>query len=173
MRTAGMPTQTLLLGAAFVDEVEIRLAKALNFHYFHQVFPPTMADRKPYQNQLKYPARNRITSPMPEKFVKLASLSHLAIGRLLRVEHQGRELCLAYVDGEVYAVDDTCSHEAASLAKGSLHGDCVKCPLHGSRFDLKTGAALDEPAEDPINTYAVKIDDDDILVAIREEPEHD
>jgi len=103
---------------------------------------------------------------MSEKFVKLASLSHLAIGQLLRVEHSGKALCLAYVDGRVYAVDDMCSHEEASLAKGSLHGDCVKCPLHGSRFDLKTGAALDEPAEDSINTYAVRLDGDDILVAI-------
>jgi 3-phenylpropionate/trans-cinnamate dioxygenase ferredoxin subunit len=103
---------------------------------------------------------------MTKSFVKLASLSHLATGRLLRVDHAGKSLCLAYVDGHVYAVDDMCSHEDASLAKGSLHGDCVKCPLHGSRFDLKTGAALDEPAEDPINTYAVKLDGDDILVAI-------
>jgi len=105
-------------------------------------------------------------SAMSQPFVKLASLSHLAIGRLLRVQHEDKDLCLAYVDGQVYAVDDMCSHEDASLAKGSLHGDCVKCPLHGSRFDLKTGAALDEPAEDPINTYAVKLDGDDILVAI-------
>jgi len=112
------------------------------------------------------PALKLNTSAMSKPFVKLASLNHLAIGRLLRVEHAGKALCLAYVDGQVYAVDDMCSHEDASLAKGSLHGDCVKCPLHGSRFDLKTGAALDEPAEDPINTYAVKLDGDDILVAI-------
>lgn len=103
---------------------------------------------------------------MSDQFVKLASLSHLATGRLLRVEHNGKDICLAYANGSVYAVDDMCSHEDASLAKGSLHGNCVKCPLHGSRFDLKTGEALDEPAHEPINTYAVKLDGDDILVAI-------
>ena len=60
---------------------------------------------------------------------------------------------------ELYSYD-------ASLAKGSLHGHCVKCPLHGSRFDLSTGEALDEPAEDPVNTYEVRVEGDDILVAL-------
>ncbi len=103
---------------------------------------------------------------MPETFIKLARLSELSTSKLMRVQLNGRDLCLAYVEGEVYAVDDMCTHEDASLAKGSLHGDCVKCPLHGSRFDLRSGAALDEPAEEAINTYAVKIDGDDILVKI-------
>lgn len=104
---------------------------------------------------------------MADEFIKLARVSDLSVGRLMRVHYQGRDICLAYVDGRVFAVDDMCSHEDASLAKGSLHSDCVKCPLHGSRFDLKTGAALDEPAEDPVNTYAVRIQGDDILVRVQ------
>ena len=103
---------------------------------------------------------------MEEKYIKLAWVSELSVGRLMRVHYEGRDICLAYVDDKVFAVDDMCSHEDASLAKGSLHGDCVKCPLHGSRFDLKTGEALDEPAEDPIKTYAVSIEGDDILVRV-------
>ena len=59
-----------------------------------------------------------------------------------------------------------CTHEDASLSKGSLHGDCVKCPLHGSRFRLSSGEALDEPAEEALSTYEVKIEGDDILVAM-------
>jgi 3-phenylpropionate/trans-cinnamate dioxygenase ferredoxin subunit len=103
---------------------------------------------------------------MSANFVKVASLEELKISKLMHVHEMQQDICLAYVDGEVYAIDDMCSHEDASLSKGSLHEDCVKCPLHGSRFDLKTGAALDEPAEDPVNTYPVKIDGDDILVAL-------
>ena len=82
------------------------------------------------------------------------------------VKPQGLRIALAYVDGKVFAVDDLCSHEDASLSKGSLHGECVTCPLHGSRFDLNTGAALDEPAEEPVQTYPVRIDGDDILVRL-------
>ena len=103
---------------------------------------------------------------MSENYLKVASLNELMVGKLMHVNESGLDICLAYVDGAVYAIDDMCSHEDASLSKGSLHGHCVKCPLHGSRFDLASGAALDEPAEDPVTTYEVKIEGDDILVAL-------
>ena len=86
----------------------------------------------------------------------------------MRAAKGEKQICLAYVDGDVYAVDDMCSHEDASLSKGSLHENCVKCPLHGSRFSLETGEAIDEPAEEPISTYVVKVLGDDILVALRD-----
>ena len=105
---------------------------------------------------------------MSKQYVKLAALHELSTSKLMRVKTRAQDICLAYVDGQVYAIDDLCSHEDASLTKGSLHGNCVKCPLHGSRFDLLTGEALDEPAEESVNTYAVKIDGDDILVQINE-----
>ena len=105
---------------------------------------------------------------MPENFVKLASLHELSTRKLMRVKGATYDICLAYVEGTVYAIDDLCTHEEASLAKGSLHGHCLKCPLHGSRFDLSTGQALDEPAEESVSTYAVKLDGDDILVQINE-----
>jgi 3-phenylpropionate/trans-cinnamate dioxygenase ferredoxin component len=105
---------------------------------------------------------------MPENFVKLASLHELSTSKLMRVKGATYDICLAYVEGTVYAIDDLCTHEDASLAKGSLHGHCLKCPLHGSRFDLSTGQALDEPAEESVSTYAVKLDGDDILVQINE-----
>ena len=88
---------------------------------------------------------------MSATFTKLASLHELTVSKLMRITHEGHDYCLAYVDGEVYAIDDLCTHEDASLAKGSLHDDCAKCPLHGSRFNLQTGEAPDEPAEDTKN----------------------
>jgi 3-phenylpropionate/trans-cinnamate dioxygenase ferredoxin subunit len=101
---------------------------------------------------------------MSEKYTPVASLSALKTNKLLCVKLAGLRIALAYVDGKVFAVEDMCSHEDASLSKGSLHGECVKCPLHGSRFDLNTGEALDDPAEDPIKTYAVKIEGGEIFV---------
>jgi len=103
---------------------------------------------------------------MSAQYTTVASLKELKTSKLLCVKPQGLRIALAYVDGKVFAVDDMCSHEDASLAKGSLHGECVKCPLHGSRFDLNTGAALDEPAEEPVKTYPVKIEGDDIMVKL-------
>jgi 3-phenylpropionate/trans-cinnamate dioxygenase ferredoxin subunit len=103
---------------------------------------------------------------MSDHYTTVASLQDLKTSKLLCVKPPGFRIALAYVDGRVFAIDDMCSHEDASLAKGSLHGECVKCPLHGSRFDLNTGEALDEPAEDPVKTYPVKIAGDDILVKL-------
>ncbi len=103
--------------------------------------------------------------------VPLASLKDLKTRRLLCVSHAGQRILLAWANDRVYAVDDMCSHEDASLSKGSLHDDCVKCPLHGSRFRLATGEALDEPAEAPLQTYGIELRGDTILVDVDDAPE--
>jgi len=99
-------------------------------------------------------------------FTHVASLKDLQTRKLICIRANSYKILIALAEDHIYAVDDTCTHEDASLSKGSLHGDCIKCPLHGSRFRLSSGAALDEPAEEPINTYAVKVEDDNILVAV-------
>lgn len=96
----------------------------------------------------------------------MASLKDLRTRKLICVKTDSYKILIALAEGQIYAVDDMCSHEDASLSKGSLHGDCVKCPLHGSRFRLATGEALDEPAEVPLNTYEVTVEDDDILISL-------
>lgn len=101
-------------------------------------------------------------------FIHLASLKDLRTRKLICAKTNSYRILIALAQDKVFAVDDMCTHEDASLSKGSLHDDCVKCPLHGSRFKLATGEALDEPAEDALVTYDVKIEGDDILVAIPE-----
>jgi 3-phenylpropionate/trans-cinnamate dioxygenase ferredoxin subunit len=101
---------------------------------------------------------------MPRGFVKVARRGELLPGKMKRVDVNGRRILLANVDGSYYAADDTCTHEDASLSKGFLKGKVVKCPLHGSRFDLCTGEVLDDPAEENLRTYPVRLDGDDILI---------
>ncbi len=102
------------------------------------------------------------------QFTHLASLKDLQTRKLICAKTDGYRVLIALTEDNVYAVDDMCTHEDASLSKGSLHGDCVKCPLHGSRFRLSSGEALDDPAEEALNTYEVKIEGDNILVALPE-----
>ncbi|MFC0432861.1 bifunctional 3-phenylpropionate/cinnamic acid dioxygenase ferredoxin subunit [Kutzneria buriramensis] len=71
-------------------------------------------------------------------------------------------------DGEFYAVDDTCTHQDASLADGWLEGCTVECPLHASCFDLRTGRPSGPPATTPIRTYPVVVEDGVIRVAYGE-----
>jgi 3-phenylpropionate/trans-cinnamate dioxygenase ferredoxin subunit len=71
----------------------------------------------------------------------------------------GHRLLLVFADGDYFVVDEMCSHEDYSLALGCIKGRRIKCSLHGSYFDLASGAALDEPADEPIRTYPVRVED--------------
>jgi 3-phenylpropionate/trans-cinnamate dioxygenase ferredoxin component len=63
------------------------------------------------------------------------------------------------VDGEFLAIDDTCTHQDASLADGWLDGCAVECPLHASCFDLRTGLVSGPPAKVPVRTHRVTVED--------------
>jgi len=101
-----------------------------------------------------------------DRFVKVGKVEDLAPGKMMQVIVGEQRILLANVDGRYYATDDTCTHEDASLSAGSLRGALVKCPLHGSRFDVRTGRAMEEPAEEDLKTYAVRLEGDSILIDI-------
>ncbi len=61
------------------------------------------------------------------------------------------------VDGTFYAIDDTCTHQDASLADGWLEGCAIECPLHASCFDLRTGEPSGPPAKTPVRTHLVTV----------------
>lgn len=103
---------------------------------------------------------------MTARIRKISQVGAPAPGKMKRIDIDGLRLLLANVDGEYLVTDDTCTHEDASLCTGALKGDLVKCPLHGSRFNLRTGAALEEPADEPLATYRVMVEDGEILVEL-------
>jgi len=103
---------------------------------------------------------------MPGGFIDAGAAAELAPGTMRRADLAGRRILIANVGGRICAADDTCTHEDASLSRGSLAGALVKCPLHGSRFDVCTGKALEEPAEVDLRTYPVRLEGGRILVAV-------
>jgi nitrite reductase/ring-hydroxylating ferredoxin subunit len=103
---------------------------------------------------------------MPDGFIKIGKVDELRPGSMKRVDINGRRMLLANVNGRFCATDDTCTHEDASLSTGSLRGGLVKCPLHGSRFNVCTGEVLEEPAEQNLKTYPVRVEGDNILVGL-------
>lgn len=78
----------------------------------------------------------------------------------------GRYVALFKVAGEYFAIDGTCSHEKASMVLGEVGDHEIMCPLHGARFDLRTGRHLSLPAVRPVASYPVKVEGDKILVEI-------
>jgi 3-phenylpropionate/trans-cinnamate dioxygenase ferredoxin component len=86
-------------------------------------------------------------------FVAVVRTDSILAGTFVRVVVDERPLVVANVEGRFYACEDNCSHEDYPLSLGCLHGASIKCPLHGGRFSLEDGAALDDPAERPIQTF--------------------
>jgi nitrite reductase/ring-hydroxylating ferredoxin subunit len=103
---------------------------------------------------------------MTKEFVEVGKAGELAPGTMKRVDLRGRRILLVNVAGRICAVDDTCTHEEASLSTGVLRGELVKCPLHGSRFNVCTGKALEEPAEEDLRTYPVRLEGERILIGL-------
>ncbi len=103
---------------------------------------------------------------MADSFIKVAESPELPPGKMRRIEIDEHRILLANVDGRIYAIADTCSHEDASLSTGSLKGEWVKCPLHGSRFNVRTGEVVDEPATANLRTYAVRVACDAVCVKL-------
>jgi 3-phenylpropionate/trans-cinnamate dioxygenase ferredoxin subunit len=104
---------------------------------------------------------------MLDGFIKVGEVGELQPGKMKRIDVNGQRILLANIDGRFYATADTCTHEDASLSTGSLKGERVKCPLHGSRFNVRTGEALEEPAEENLRTYAVRVEGGSILIRLR------
>ena len=101
-------------------------------------------------------------------YVKLATIHDIPENGLCAVEYNGLRIALYHLCGQIYATSDICSHAYAELSEGFLDtDDCtIECPLHGSRFDIRTGAVLSLPAYEPIAVYSVRLDGDDVLVEL-------
>ena len=102
---------------------------------------------------------------MADLFIQVSEVDAVPPGKMRQVEVAGKRILLANVDGHFYATDDTCTHEDASLSTGFLKGEWVKCPLHGSRFNVRNGEVVDEPADVNLKTYAVRIDGNDVWLS--------
>jgi nitrite reductase/ring-hydroxylating ferredoxin subunit len=100
------------------------------------------------------------------RFHRVATSSEIAPGEALHVTVDDREIALFNVDGEFYAIEDVCTHAYALLSEGFVDGDIIECPLHGGRFEIKTGKAVAEPPTEDVRTYPVKREGDAILVGI-------
>jgi nitrite reductase/ring-hydroxylating ferredoxin subunit len=102
------------------------------------------------------------------RFVRVAALSELTDPAQVIVSVDGEDILLVRLGGDIYAVGSECTHEFVWLDDGILHvATCeIECPMHEGRFDLRTGEATHEPCEEPLPSYPVRIEGDDVLVGL-------
>jgi 3-phenylpropionate/trans-cinnamate dioxygenase ferredoxin subunit len=106
---------------------------------------------------------------MPQTtIIDVCSVSDLPPGALRLVEWEDLEIGVVNCGGEIFAIEDRCSHDDGPLAEGELDQErcTVECPRHGSLFDLRSGRPLTLPAYAPVETFPVVIEDDKIKLEV-------
>ena len=98
------------------------------------------------------------------EYVAVARAEDVGGGENRVFDVRGKKIAVANVDGAFYAFDDTCTHMRCSLAGGDLEETTVICPCHGSEFDVTSGAVLQGPAREPVETYETRVEDGNLEI---------
>ncbi|WP_019970748.1 bifunctional 3-phenylpropionate/cinnamic acid dioxygenase ferredoxin subunit [Mycobacterium sp. 141] len=107
-----------------------------------------------------------LTEPIPGRIV-VGQLDALPVGEVLTVRLPGLDpITIFHTDSGLFAIDDTCTHQDASLADGWVEDCTVECPLHESCFDLRTGEVSGPPAKVAVRTHGVGVEDGQIWLEV-------
>jgi len=109
-----------------------------------------------------------MTTSQVAEIIEICPKSELPPGTMRLVEWEDLEIGVFNCGGEIYAIEDRCSHDNGPLAEGEFDTDrcTVECPRHGSLFDIRTGKPLTLPAYVPVDTFPVILDDDTIKLEV-------
>jgi nitrite reductase/ring-hydroxylating ferredoxin subunit len=100
-------------------------------------------------------------------FAKVTLKKEIPAGKMKAVDVVGVSVLLANIGGEYYAIGNKCTHRGCKLSSGVFEGETVKCPCHKSVFNVKTGEVVHGPASKPEPKYAVKVEEEQILVSVK------
>ena len=110
---------------------------------------------------------------MESGYVRVAGKAEILVGKMKAVKLEGKEILIANVNGNYYAINDRCTHAGGDLSKGVLEGNIVTCPRHHAKYDVTTGKVVEHPKimlfhpkahDEP--TYLVKVENEDIMIKV-------
>ena len=99
-------------------------------------------------------------------YVTVANLSEVPDGTVKAVMAGDKEIAICNADGRICAIENVCTHDYGMLDEGDLDGFEIECPLHGARFDVRTGEVTAAPAFMPVDTYSVRVEGEEIQVEV-------
>ncbi|HEY6640967.1 non-heme iron oxygenase ferredoxin subunit [Povalibacter sp.] len=105
---------------------------------------------------------------MTSSFVRVLKAAELPATTRKAVEVAGKSVLICNTGERLYAISSICSHAEEKLDCGRMGRTWIACPLHGARFELATGRAMNPPATKPIATYEVRVVEGWIEVAVPE-----
>ncbi len=97
-------------------------------------------------------------------YVDLVAAAEIAPGSLRPFEVAGHKLLVCRAGDEYFAIENKCSHTGALLTRGRIRGDCIVCPVHGARFQLRDGKHLTPPASTGLRSFAARVRDGRVQV---------
>lgn len=100
------------------------------------------------------------------RWVKVCSLNQVGTNEMFSFDFEQKKILITNLNGKLYATDRICTHAEADLSTGFLTDEGVRCPLHLSVFNLENGQPQNPPAEIPLKTYNIKIEQDEIYVEV-------
>jgi NAD(P)H-dependent nitrite reductase small subunit len=95
---------------------------------------------------------------------RVAALSELPEDEPFSAKLDDAYIALYRLNGQIYALDDVCTHEFALLSQGFIEDCAIECPLHQARFDIATGRCLSPPATEDVRSYEVRVEGNDVFV---------
>lgn len=105
-----------------------------------------------------------IAKPGQGPFIKVADLTQIKAGQHKVLYFRQKEIVLFNLAGECYALDNLCPHRNGPLSEGEMADGVVICPLHGARFDIKTGKGLPGPHRCDVKAYTVKVEGTEVKI---------
>lgn len=106
---------------------------------------------------------------VPSGFVPLLPADALHESKPHRAEHEGYSILLVKKGAKIFALSEKCTHLGGPLSEGTVEGDCIRCPWHGSLFSLETGAVKESPATRPQAVFEARVREGQVEVRVRTE----
>ena len=97
--------------------------------------------------------------------IEVCPVEELPPGEVRIVHARARAIGVYNIDGELYAIEDRCSHDDGPLCEGDWDPEeyVVVCPRHGSKFDIRSGRALTLPAYLPVEIFPIRVDENGVI----------
>jgi nitrite reductase/ring-hydroxylating ferredoxin subunit len=98
------------------------------------------------------------------KGVNLGKASEISVGGMKGFVVKDHKILVSNIGGKFYAVDSLCTHVKGPLDKGSLAGEIVTCPWHGSEFNVETGEVIKGPAKTALKMYEISVENGELFI---------
>ncbi len=137
-----------------IESVREQINEMIEFKFKNMAF---YRDKEPTQKE---------ASSVKGEYNKICKLSEIENGKMKNVEINNKNILIVNIDNKIFATSGQCTHESVNLEDGFILGNEITCPVHLSKFDLKTGHPLNPPATEKLRIYNVKIQNNEIYIEL-------